>query len=345
MDMQAWGFTAHFAALANDYPDLVPSRVISQERGSWRVVHANGEQSAQLSGRFRFDAATENYPTVGDFAMLEMDNSGGPALIRALLPRRSVFLRRAAGVARRAQAVAAIVAIAFICMSLNQNFNLRRLERYLAAAWESGATPAVLLTKADLCADASKKRAEAAEVAIGVDVMCVSALEADGCDAVRAYLAPGKTIALIGSSGVGKSTLTNYLLGEAQLATGEIRGDGRGRHTTTRRELMLLPGGGCIIDTPGMRELGMWDAADGLERAFSDIDALAQGCRFRDCKHNAEPGCAVRAAVASGRLSTARLQSWRKLQAENVYGQAGYQTARTQKFKAIAKINRNNPKK
>lgn len=343
--MQAWGFTARFAALANEYPELVPARVISQERGSWRVIHAGGEQIAQLSGRFRFDAAAEEYPTVGDFVMLEADDAGSPALIRALLPRKSVFLRRAAGDALRAQAVAANVDIAFICMSLNQNFNLRRLERYLAAAWESGATPAVLLTKADLCADTSQKRAEAAEVAAGVDVMCVSALEADGCDAVRAYLAPGKTIALIGSSGVGKSTLTNCLLGEAQLATGGIRGDGRGRHTTTRRELMLLPGGGCIIDTPGMRELGMWDAADGLERAFADIDALAQDCRFRNCSHNTEPGCAVRAAVAVGQLSAARLQSWRKLQAENAHGRADYQAARTQKFKAIAKINRNNPKK
>ena len=343
--MQAWGFTARFAALANEYPELVPARVISQERGSWRVIHAGGEQSAQLSGRFRFDAVAEEYPTVGDFVMLEADDAGSPALIRALLPRKSVFLRRAAGDALRAQAVAANVDIAFICMSLNQNFNLRRLERYLAAAWESGATPAVLLTKADLCADTSQKRAEAAEVAAGVDVMCVSALEADGCDAVRAYLAPGRTIALIGSSGVGKSTLTNCLLGEAQLATGGIRGDGRGRHTTTRRELMLLPGGGCIIDTPGMRELGMWDAADGLERAFADIDALAQGCRFRNCSHNTEPGCAVRAAVAAGQLSAARLQSWRKLQAEYAHDQAGYQAARTQKFKAIAKINRSNPKK
>ena len=345
MDMQAWGFTARFAALANEYPELVPARVISQERGSWRVIHAGGEQIAQLSGRFRFDAAAEEYPTVGDFVMLEADDAGSPALIRALLPRKSVFLRRAAGDALRAQAVAANVDIAFICMSLNQNFNLRRLERYLAAAWESGAMPAVLLTKADLCADTSQKRAEAAEVAAGVDVMCVSALEADGCDAVRAYLAPGRTIALIGSSGVGKSTLTNCLLGEAQLVTGGIRGDGRGRHTTTRRELMLLPGGGCIIDTPGMRELGMWDAADGLERAFADIDALAQGCRFRNCSHNTEPGCAVRAAVAAGQLSAARLQSWRKLQAENAHGRADYQAARTQKFKAIAKINRNNPKK
>jgi len=215
-----------------------------------------------------------------------------------------------------AQVVAANVDVAFVVCGLDMNYNVRRIERYLTLAWESGAQPVVLLTKADLCDDTDARVFEVESVAFGVPVHAVSAPRGDGVETVRSYVPDGRTAALLGSSGVGKSTLVNALVGEALLATREIREDGRGRHTTTHRQLVPLPDGGLVLDTPGMRELQLWDADEGLHSAFSDVDALAAKCRFADCAHSREPGCAVRSALVAGTLDLERFESWRKLQRE-----------------------------
>jgi ribosome biogenesis GTPase len=286
--------------------------VIVQQRGRWRLAPAAGEREATLAGRFAHDAAQGDFPVAGDW--VAADPAG---VIRARLPRSSAFIRWAAGPAGGKQVVAANVDVAFLAASLNADLSLRRLERYLAAAYESGAEPVIVLTKADACGHVDDLVAEVEAIAFGAPVIAVSALTGQGLTDVAARLAPGKTAVLLGSSGVGKSTLVNALAGAELMATRSIReDDARGRHTTTHRELILLPSGGLILDTPGMRELGMFDAEGGVAAAFADVDALAQGCRFRDCGHEREPGCAVRAAVEDGRLDPARLASWRKLQRE-----------------------------
>ncbi|MDO5133100.1 MAG: ribosome small subunit-dependent GTPase A [Eubacteriales bacterium] len=287
-----------------------------------------------------------DYPVVGDYMMAEL-NGTDTAVIHMVLPRKSIFVRKAAGSTKTEQAVAANVDTVFLCMALNNDFNLRRLERYLAVAWDSGATPVVLLTKADLCRDLPEKIAMVEAVAMGVDIITVSVMESGGCRAIEPYLTEGKTLAFVGSSGVGKSTLINALLGEDRLKTNGLRDDDRGRHTTTHRELIDLPCGACVIDTPGMRELGMWDAGEGISGAFADIEELALKCRFNDCSHGSEPGCAVRAALGRGELSEARFLSWQKLRAENAYSAnaEGYLAAKEKKFKKIAKYNKTNHKR
>jgi ribosome biogenesis GTPase len=298
---------------------LVPARVTAQHRGLWRVVGDAGEIEARISGRFAHEAAEGGYPVTGDWVAAEAGD--GLALIRAVLPRRTAFERREAGPAGGLQVLAANVDTALIAASLNANLNLRRLERYLALAYESGAEPVIVLTKADLCGDLEGAAADVAAVAYGVPVLTVSAATGDGLAALEAYLEPGRTAALLGSSGVGKSTLVNALAGAELMATKAIReDDARGRHTTTHRELIRLPSGALILDTPGMRELGLWDAGAGVEQTFADVTpevaALAEGCRYRDCAHDAEPGCAVRAALADGRLDEGRWRSFQKLMRE-----------------------------
>ncbi len=309
---EAWAdaFAPHRAA------GLDPGRIAVPHRGAYDVLTSEGETRARLPGRARrrVESAAE-LPVVGDWVALE---PGEPVpTIRAVLPRRTQFSRRAAhdpaSEIAREQVVAANVDVVFIVAALT-DVNERVLERYLTLAWESGARPVLLLTKADLVPDAD---ATAAEVAgMGVPVHAVSIRTGVGLDHVRSYLTPGITTALLGPSGVGKSTLVNTLAGEDRLATGDVGADGSGRHTTTRRELIVLPDGGLIVDNPGMRELHLWVADEGLEEAFEDITELAAQCRFSDCRHESEPDCAVRAALEDGRLSPDRWESYRELQSE-----------------------------
>jgi ribosome biogenesis GTPase len=297
---------------------LMPGRAVSAARGSIRAQTADGPVSVIVQRGFRRSAPNAaDYPAVGDWLALE-PTSAGEAALRSVLPRSSAF-SRADYVGQRVdeQIVAANVDTVVIVGALNRDHNVRRLERYLALAWASGAEPVVLLNKADLCPDLAERIAEVRAVAGGAPVLASTATTGQGLDALEPYLAPGRTVALLGSSGVGKSTITNALLGEQRQEIREVRDDdARGRHTTTARELFTLPGGGLLIDTPGMRSIGMWDVADGLDRAFGDIEALSTQCRFRDCTHGTEPGCAVQAAIASGELDPGRLSSLRKLDRE-----------------------------
>jgi ribosome biogenesis GTPase / thiamine phosphate phosphatase len=289
-------------------PGLVPGRVVAAHRAAYDVQTAEGPLRTRLPGRLMHESVDV---AVGDWVGL------GDGLIRSVLPRRSAIVRSAAGKTSEAQTLAANVDIAFVVSSLGPELEPRRLERYLVTIWESGAVPEIVLTKADRMEDPCELVASVEAVAIGVPVHVVSGVTGQGCEALRARLAAGVTAVLIGSSGVGKSTLVNRFVGRELMATRETReDDDEGRHTTTHRELIELPGGGLIIDTPGIRELQLWDSGGGLEEAFADIEELAAACRFTDCAHGSEPGCEVRAALLSGELPRERYASWQKLQRE-----------------------------
>lgn len=321
IDLTDYGWNEALAAAFEDLSSqgLVPARVVKQARDLSTVITEDGEAEAEVSGRFRHDArGPADFPAVGDWAAVR-SVPGGRALIEALVPRRGAFTRKAAGEAVEAQVVAANVDTVFLVSGLDGDFNVRRIERYVTTAWSSGASPIIVLNKADLRPDdLAAAEAEAAAVAPGVPVVAVRALDEDGLDALRPFFGPGRTIAFIGSSGVGKSTMINRLLGEERFATAAVSDaeEGRGRHTTTSRELVRLPGGALLVDTPGMRELGLWADDDGLDRTFEEIDRLAARCRFPDCAHEGEPGCAVRAAVESGEVDPRRWESYLKLRRE-----------------------------
>jgi len=296
---------------------LEPARVAVEHRGSYVVHSAGGEMPAAITGRMRHAAqGRADLPAVGDWVGVRVPPGERRALIHTVLPRRSSFSRKVAGVVTEEQVVAANVDTVFLVSALNQELNLRRAERYLTMAWESGAQPVIVLSKADLCNDVVGAIADFSSIAPGCPIHAVSIVTDEGFAELAVYFIGNRTVALLGSSGVGKSTIVNRLVGDDKQTVRDIRADGKGRHTTTHRELLSVPGGGLVIDTPGMRELQLWDSGEGLDSTFSDITELAAGCRFNDCTHEREPGCAVIAALESGRLEPQRLQSYRKLQRE-----------------------------
>ena len=310
-DTLAEQFEPHAAA------GLVAGRVAVQHRGAYDVLTELGELRCDVAGRLYDESdSPADLPAVGDWVAVASRSDEQAGTIQAVLPRRTKFSRKTAWQAAEEQVLAANIDVVFIVSSLNEDLNLRRLERYLILARESGAQPVVLLTKSDLATDVGNAPAAVGSIAADVPVVVLSSVSGDGLDAVRSWLRPGVTAALLGSSGVGKSTLVNTLAGEELLATQEIRDDGQGRHTTTRRELVRLPGGGLVIDTPGMRELQLWVADEGLEETFEDVTSLFDQCRFSDCSHDSEPGCAVKAALGDGTLTPERWESYLKLQAE-----------------------------
>ncbi|MFC1875075.1 ribosome small subunit-dependent GTPase A [Chloroflexota bacterium] len=303
--------------------DSVPARVISESKNSFQVHSQYGELIAKISGKLRHHANEGRlYPAVGDWVVIKPIVGEGKAVIHAVLPRRSEFSRKVVGERTEKQVVSANIDTVFIVCGLDggRNLNLRRIERYLTLAWSSGASPVIILNKADLCPDVDTLVRSVGEVTQGVTVLAVSAKEQTGLDTLKKYLTKGQTVAFLGSSGVGKSSLINSLLGINKQPTKEVRPDDRmGRHTTTKRELILLPNGGIVIDTPGIRELQLWAGEDDLQETFRDIEVLAKQCRFKDCSHNAESGCAVRAAINRGEIDPARLDSFHKLQKELDY--------------------------
>ena len=306
-DLHELGWNPELAE--NLEPGLVPGRVAAVHRGAFDVWTERGAVRSRLPGRQMHEGLDVG---VGDWVAL------GDGLVRSVLPRSSAIVRNAAGLTTTAQTLAANVDVAFVVSSLGPDLEPRRLERYLVTLWESGASPEIVLTKADRLEDPWPLVAEVEAVALGVPVHVVSAVTGQGCGALRARIEPGATAVLLGSSGVGKSTLVNHWLGEETMATHATRvDDDEGRHTTTVRQLLVLPGGGLVIDTPGLRELQLWDVGSaGLDATFADVEELAAGCRFADCTHVHEPECAVLGAVETGELPPERLHSWRKLQRE-----------------------------
>jgi ribosome biogenesis GTPase len=333
-NLEELGWDAHFSgAFASlKLPDslsitsVIPGRVVTIEKDICQVLTEAGELAAQVSGRFRFEARGDNYPAIGDWLAVRPLPGEAKAIIHAVLPRKSKFSRQYSGGRQlteggrtEEQIVASNIDTVFLVNGLDggRGYSIRRIERYLAVAWASGAVPVIVLNKADLCPDTAPFIREVERAAFGVPTHIVSAFTGAGMDALRQYLTKGSTVALLGSSGVGKSAIINTLLGEERLAIGEVRkSDREGRHTTTRRELILVPGGGAVIDTPGMREIHIWGDGESLDNAFEDIAALAAECRFSDCRHNAEPGCAVQKALASGALEAKHFKNYLQLQRE-----------------------------
>ena len=316
----------------------IPARVTAVHKERYEIVCPYGITHARLKTK-EYYVDTQNFPTTGDFVMINYIENGDSRIL-ATLPRRTVFSRREPGPIPRDQAVAANFDYVFIMQSLNMDFNPKRLERYLTLAWQSGATPVILLTKADLVEDYWEYLTQVERVAAGVNTHVVSAHTGYGLERLNAYLQPGKTVVFLGSSGVGKSSLVNALAGEEIMAVNGIReDDSKGRHTTTHRQLIRLDSGVMIIDTPGMRELGMWDVSDGLGDAFADVVQFVGKCRFSDCRHESEPGCAIKAAIAAGELDIARWESYQKLSEEAV-DKAEILRRKNEWHKSLAKFTR-----
>ena len=312
MNINEWGCVPNYEKFLG-----IPARVTAVHKERYEIVCVHGITHARLKTREYF-VENQEFPTAGDFVMVNYIENGDSQII-ATLPRKTFFSRRDPGPIPRDQAVAANFDYVFIMQSLNQNFNPKRLERYLTLTWQSGATPVILLTKADLMEDYWDYLTRVERVAAGVNVHVVSTHTGCGLNRLNAYLQPGKTVVFLGSSGVGKSSLVNALAGEEIMAVSAIREeDSRGRHTTTHRQLIRLKSGVMIIDTPGMRELGMWDVSEGLPDAFADVEAFLGKCRFSDCKHEKEPGCAIQRAITDGELDIERWESYRKLREEAV---------------------------
>ncbi len=331
MDLNALGWNTFFqqSFLAYEKFSYLPARVAREHREQYLIYCEKGEFHARVSGRFLHLAQSRaDFPCVGDWVAIETRDHNSPATIHAVLPRKSSFSRKAVlaggptyGPGRsEEQVLAANIDIVFLVCGLDADFNPRRIERYLASVWDGGARPVIILNKADLCSEVEHCLAEISDIAFGIPVHAVSASTETGMEPLAAYLTAGSTVAFLGSSGVGKSTLINALLGENRQATGSVReADGRGRHTTTYRELIFLSGGAMVIDTPGLRRFQSWAETEIIEKTFEDIESLAAQCRFRDCRHQDEPGCAVRQAIETGVMDMARFDNYRKLMKEQKY--------------------------
>lgn len=317
------GWNESFEQEIEQYNDAYSiGRVAVEYRNLYKVYTEEGEVLASVSGKMIGSAAgREDYPAVGDWVILDkIKKQYDRTIIRGILERKSKFSRKIAGNSFEEQIIAANVDIAFLCMSLNNNFNLRRLERYITMAWDSGSRPVVLLTKSDLCDGIDEKLEEISDILFGIDVHCISCVNKSGITEIRSYIKKGITVAFIGSSGVGKSTIINELIGEIRQFTQEVSSVGeKGRHTTTNRELILLPEGGVVIDTPGMRELHVLDVSESIDTTFKDIEELSLRCKFSDCTHSSEPKCAVKEAIKNGILSKKRYESYVKLKKEAEY--------------------------
>jgi len=343
IDLTAYGYTPHPHA-----PGTIPARVTAVHRERYELVCTRGPVSGRLKASVYFGPEAVDFPTAGDFVELQYIEHGD-SVITKTLPRRSFFSRRDPTPGRGEQAVAANFDTCFLVASLNLDFNPARLERYLTLGWQSGAAPVILLSKADLVGDFTEQARRASEIAMGVETIALSAVTGFGTERLAPYLQPGKTVVFLGSSGVGKSSLLNALMGQAAMAVREIReDDSRGRHTTTHRQLFMLPGGAMVIDTPGMRELGMWDVSTGLGSAFADVEEiLARPCRFSDCRHGSEPGCAVKKAISNGELPAGRWENYRKLKREARWSEdpTGAMQEKWARNKAIAQWSRQQKKK
>lgn len=328
MNLINLGWNEFFAANFEPFKShgFKPGRIAEEHRELYEIFCEEGQFKAEVSGKFRFEAQSRSdFPAVGDWVAVNVLPREARAIISAVLPRKSVFSRGAVlsggmpetGGRTDEQVLAANIDTVFLVSGLDNDFNIRRIERYLSAAWDSAAMPVIVLNKADICDDIAARIGEVEQVAPGVDILSISAATKEGFDKIRKYLNPGRTAALLGSSGVGKTSIINCLLGENRLKTTEVReDDSRGRHTTTHREMIILPEGGIVIDTPGLRSFKVWDGEEGFARLFEDIEELALRCRFTDCSHSGEPGCAIQSALSDGSLDPGRYENYRKLQKE-----------------------------
>jgi ribosome biogenesis GTPase len=328
---------------------MEPARVVEGQRDAYRVASESGELAAEITGHLRHVATDASaLPAVGDWVAIDVIKGEEKARIHTILPRRTKLSRKEAGKRTAEQILVTNVDTVFLMMSLNADLNPRRIERYLGTLWESGACPVIVLSKSDLCTDPTGAVSEIGAAAPGVDIHVISAAAGTGVDSLEPYMGPGNTVVLLGSSGVGKSTLINCLFNAEVQRTVEVRShDDRGRHATTYRRLFSLPAGGVLIDTPGMREFQLWDAA-GLDDAFEEIGQLAELCRFRDCGHESEPGCAVKQAIADGTMDEQRLFSFRKLKRELDYNDRKKDVAAQlevkRRWKQIHKAMRKSPR-
>lgn len=323
MKLDTLGWDSFFEAHFEEYKKkgLHPARVILEHKNSLRLHSEFGEVPGEISGKQRHEAKTrEDLPAVGDWVAINYLESEKKAIIHAVLQRKSKFVRKAAGDTTELQILASNIDTVFLVSGLDHDFNIRRLERYLALAWDSGTSPVILLNKTDLCDDIDRKISSVEKIAPDVPILPLSAKQDTNLASLNEYLGTGETAVLLGSSGVGKSTIINRLIGKPVQSIQEVReDDSRGRHTTTQRELFILENGGLIIDTPGLRELQLWDSSEGLQEAFDDIEELARFCRFRDCRHVNEPGCEVKKALQEGEVTRERYESYLKLQKELAY--------------------------
>ncbi|MBW4575905.1 MAG: ribosome small subunit-dependent GTPase A [Aphanothece sp. CMT-3BRIN-NPC111] len=353
MNLEFLGWNSFFSRNFNSHvPDgCTIGRVALEHKNTYILYTEIGELSAEVSGKMRYQASGRtDFPAVGDWVVISIINGESRATIHEVLSRKSKFSRKTVGAQTDEQIIATNIDTVFLVCGLDRDFNIRRIERYLILVWESGANPVIILNKADLCDRLEERIAKVEAIAPGVPIIVLSAIANQGLDALAPYLGTGQTVALIGSSGVGKSTITNQLaLQNIQDVQSVRKGDNRGRHTTTHRELIILPSGGLLIDTPGMREIQMWNGSEGFQETFADINTLAKLCHFRDCQHEKEPGCAVQQALLDGTLDEQRFRNYQKLQQELEYlnrkQDQKASLAEKEKWKKIHKAMKNNPKR